>query len=62
MTYQAFFRWALERLEMRSLLDFSLDIERLAGHGPHAVWRAPDADREVVVWSSTDYLGMGHRG
>src|SRR5438445_13376000 len=35
------------------------DLERQAERPPHATWRSGGASRDVVVWCSNDYLGMG---
>src|SRR4051794_24887788 len=35
------------------------DLERHAEPPPHATWRSGGASRDVVVWCSNDYLGMG---
>jgi 5-aminolevulinate synthase len=35
------------------------DLERRADRPPCATWRSGGASRDVVVWCSNDYLGMG---
>ena len=60
MTYAHFFENAVSRLKDERRYRVFADLERKVGKFPQATWHSSQGPRDVVIWCSNDYLGMGH--
>jgi 5-aminolevulinate synthase len=61
MDFEQFFRERLGELKAEGRYRIFADLERQAGRYPRALWRErPDGPaREITIWCSNDYLGLG---
>ncbi len=59
MTYQNIFERQVDRLRSENRYRYFIELERIAGRHPFALWNHPSGPREVIIWCSNDYLGMG---
>lgn len=59
MNYQEFFSNNLKLLKTEGRYRVFADLEKLAGSFPKALNYSRDNVKEVTVWCSNDYLGMG---
>ncbi|WP_332718803.1 5-aminolevulinate synthase [Pelagibacterium mangrovi] len=60
MDYRGIFEDAVDALRVEKRYRVFADLERIAGHFPRAVFRdSADNAREITIWCSNDYLGMG---
>ena len=57
--YDRYFSDAVGALKAEGRYRVFAELERTCGKFPHAVWHSPEGPRNVVVWCSNDYLGMG---
>jgi 5-aminolevulinate synthase len=60
MDYRSIFEDAVDALRQERRYRVFADLERIAGRFPRALYRdAADNAREITIWCSNDYLGMG---
>ncbi|WP_068088313.1 5-aminolevulinate synthase [Polycladidibacter stylochi] len=59
MNYQAVFEEAIVSLKDEKRYRVFADLERQTGKYPYACYRNGTSTREIAVWCSNDYLGMG---
>ena len=56
--FETIFAGATLRLKEEQRYRTFVDLERIAGRLPCAVWHSSSGPREVTIWCSNDYLGM----
>ena len=57
--YLAHFESSLAMLKEERRYRVFATLERQTGRFPHATWNRPEGSRDIVIWCSNDYLGMG---
>ncbi|RCL01656.1 MAG: 5-aminolevulinate synthase [Candidatus Tokpelaia sp. JSC085] len=59
MDYKKVFQETINQLYTEKRYRVFADLEQIVGAFPHAVWHDGVESREITVWCSNDYLGMG---
>jgi len=58
--YHTFFNSRIEDLHKEGRYRVFANLERRVGEFPLATYRKDGVERDVTIWCSNDYLGMGH--
>jgi len=59
MDYDRIFSGAIAGIKDEGRYRVFMDIERKSGEFPRATWHTDQGEKDIVVWCSNDYLGMG---
>ncbi len=59
MDYDVIFSNAIAGIKDEGRYRIFMDIERKNGEFPSAIWHSETGKKDIVVWCSNDYLGMG---
>ena len=59
MDYQSLFKEQVNRLKTENRYRLFAELERKVGEHPNAIWHSDSGPRDVIIWCSNDYLGMG---
>ncbi len=59
MDYQSLFKKQVHQLKEENRYRLFAELERKAGEHPHAIWHSENGPKDVIIWCSNDYLGMG---
>ncbi len=60
MDYTQHFQDRIDEIKQEGRYRYFMPIERIRGKFPHALYHRPDGSKkEITVWCSNDYLGMG---
>lgn len=59
MDYRSYFSAATDALHQEGRYRVFQGVKRRRGQFPRAQWRGPTGEKDIVVWCSNDYLGMG---
>ena len=57
--HEAFFKESLDTLKKEGRYRTFIEVEKIPGAFPRAFYKTPQGKKEITIWCSNDYLGMG---